>query len=107
PPALSRIVDLSSVNMDVVPLLRPAATSSYDLQFLGPTLQCEVANSLQQKAFDYYVKQAQYDNATSFTTLSTIGSVTNGTLVIPVSFRHSTASQPYGARGPQAILTPL
>jgi hypothetical protein len=81
PPALSRIVDLSSVNMDVVPLLRPAATSSYDLQFAGPTLQCEVANSLQQKAFDYYVKQAQYDKAMSFTTLSTIGSDTNGSLI--------------------------
>ena len=81
PPVLSRIVDLSSVNMDVVPLLPPAATSSYDLQFVGPTLQCKTANSLQQKAFDYYVTQAQYDSATSFTTLSTIGSITNGSLV--------------------------
>lgn len=68
PPALSRIVDLSSVDMDVIPLPGPATTSSYDINMVGPTLQCKEANSLQQQAFDYYAKQAQHGNVTAFST---------------------------------------
>ena len=35
---------------------------------VAPTLQCKEANSLQQQAFDYYVKQEQHGNGNSFST---------------------------------------
>jgi hypothetical protein len=40
--------------MAVVPLIAPATNSSFSLQFFGPTLQCNDANSSQQVAFDSY-----------------------------------------------------
>lgn len=63
PSALIRkIASETAEERAVVSLIAPAANSSYTLQFFGPTLQCNDANSSQQASFDSYM--AAYANQT-------------------------------------------
>ena len=42
-----------------IPGIAPYATnSSYDLQFYGPSVSCNIANATQQADFDYYIARA-------------------------------------------------
>ena len=51
-----RIAMLAAQSMAVIPPVPPASNSSFHIQFYGPTLQCDTANSSQQSDFDYYSK---------------------------------------------------
>ena len=42
--------------MAIIPPAPPAANSSFHMQFYGPTMQCDTANSSQQPNFDFYTK---------------------------------------------------
>ncbi|TVY80657.1 hypothetical protein LSUE1_G004906 [Lachnellula suecica] len=49
-----RISTLAAQSMAVIPPTPPAANSSFRVQFYGPTVECNPANSSQQPSFDYY-----------------------------------------------------
>jgi hypothetical protein len=44
----------AAIDTTIVPITPPALNSSYRLQFYGPSLQCNAANSTQQTVFDNY-----------------------------------------------------
>lgn len=52
--------------MDVVPLIHPVSSSgwSYRTRFFGPTLQCNIANSTEQRVFDNVTQTFESQNDT-------------------------------------------
>jgi hypothetical protein len=65
-PLIQKIASETAETMAVMPLMAPAINSSYSLQFFGPTLQCNDANSSQQDAFDSYMKEFAERNFDTF-----------------------------------------
>ena len=59
PGAVSNTIAVQSgSSFDVVPLARPISSTdwSYTIEFFGPTLQCDIANSTQQSVFDSLIQ---------------------------------------------------
>jgi hypothetical protein len=47
---------------EVLPLVRPATNSSYNLQFEGPSVSCRPPNGPQQEAFTYYANRSAIEH---------------------------------------------
>jgi hypothetical protein len=56
--ASNTIAVQSGSSFDVIPLARPISSTdwSYAIEFFGPTLQCDIANSTQQLVFDSLIQ---------------------------------------------------
>lgn len=63
----------SGSSFDVVPLARPISSTdwSYTIEFFGPTLQCDIANSTQQSVFDSLIQRFEdQDSLFTFTQMN-------------------------------------
>ncbi len=85
-----QIATLAAMSMAVIPPAPPAANSSFHLQFDGPTLQCDTANSSQQPNFDYYTQV-----------------LANGRLLIATRGLHETNKLRWRQYGPMNIGAPV
>ena len=85
-----QIVTLAAQSMAVIPPAPPAANSSFHVQFYGPTLQCNTANSSQQSNFDYYTK-----------------ALANSSLLAATKDLYKSGNLTWGENGPPGMNAPL
>ena len=85
-----QIATLAAQSMAVIPPAPPAANSSFHVQYYGPTLQCNTANSSQQSNFDYYAK-----------------ALANSSLLAATKGLYESGNLTWGEDGPPGMTAPL
>ncbi|KAH8892986.1 hypothetical protein GQ53DRAFT_822484 [Thozetella sp. PMI_491] len=90
---IRRIAIQSALAREILPLPAPATNSSYALQFFGPTLQCNEANSSQQPAFNNYTRNLASRGTYVIPELLNLG--INGTNPIYFELVYSGLSAPF------------
>ena len=85
-----QIATLAAQSMAIIPPAPPAANSSFHIQYYGPTLQCNTANSSQQSNFDYYIK-----------------ALANSSLLAATKGVYEYGNLTWGENGPPGMIAPL
>ena len=85
-----QIATLAAQSMAVIPPAPPAANSSFHVQYYGPTLQCNTANSSQQSNLDYYAK-----------------ALANSSLLAATRGLYESGNLTWGEDGPPGMTAPL
>ena len=85
-----QIATLAAQSMAIIPPAPPAANSSFHIEFYGPTLQCNIANSSQQPNFDYYTK-----------------ALANSSLLAATKDLYESGKLRWGDDGPPGLTAPL